>query len=68
MQHRWLSSHEFGSGPCRTYIPREVYDSLEPGVRLGYHALGLVGTALSKKISVFQSGSLKVVPIRPNAP
>jgi hypothetical protein len=32
-----------------------------------YHAFGLVGTALSKKISVFQPSSLKVVPISPNA-
>ena len=32
-----------------------------------YHAFGLIGTALSKKISVFQSSSLKVVPISPNA-
>ena len=31
-----------------------------------YHAFGLIGTALSKKISVFQSSSLKVVPISPN--
>jgi hypothetical protein len=30
-------------------------------------ALGLIGTALSKKISVFEPSSLKVVPISPNA-
>jgi hypothetical protein len=29
--------------------------------------IGLIGTALSKKISVFQSSSLKLVPITPNA-
>jgi hypothetical protein len=29
--------------------------------------LGLIGTALSKKISIFHSSSLKVVPITPNA-
>ena len=32
-----------------------------------YHAFGLIGTTFSKKISVFQSSSLKVVPISPNA-
>jgi hypothetical protein len=32
-----------------------------------YHAFGLIGTALSKKIGVFQSRYLKVVPISPNA-
>jgi hypothetical protein len=32
-----------------------------------YLAFGLIGTALSKKISVFQSSYLKVVPISPNA-
>jgi hypothetical protein len=32
-----------------------------------YHAFGLIGTALSKKTSIFQSSSLKVVPISPNA-
>ena len=31
-----------------------------------YDAFGLIATALSKKISVFQSSSLKVVPISPN--
>jgi hypothetical protein len=33
----------------------------------GYHAFGLIGTALSKIIRVFQSSSLKAVPMRPNA-
>ena len=33
-----------------------------------YHAFGLIGAALSKKISVFRSSSPKVVPISPNAP
>jgi hypothetical protein len=38
------------------------------GARRGvHHAFGLIGAALSKKISVFQSSSLKVVPISPNA-
>jgi hypothetical protein len=32
-----------------------------------YHAFGLIGTALSKKIGVFLSSSLKMVPISPNA-
>ena len=32
-----------------------------------YHAFGRIGAALSKKISVFQPSSLKVVPISPNA-
>ena len=32
-----------------------------------YHVFGLIGTALSKKISSFQSSSLKVAPISPNA-
>ena len=32
-----------------------------------YHAFGLIGTALSEMISVFQSSSLKMVPITPNA-
>jgi hypothetical protein len=35
--------------------------------RRGYRAFGLIGTALSKKISIFQASSLKVVPISPNA-
>jgi hypothetical protein len=32
-----------------------------------YHAFGLIGTALSRKIGVFRSSSLKLVPISPNA-
>ena len=32
-----------------------------------YHGFGLVGTALSKKISVFRSSSLKVAPISPSS-
>jgi hypothetical protein len=32
-----------------------------------YDAFGLIGTALSRKISVFHPSSLKVVPISPNA-
>ena len=32
-----------------------------------YHAFELIATALSKKISVFRSSALKVVPISPNA-
>ena len=32
-----------------------------------HHAFGLIGTDLSKNISVFQSSSLKVVPISSNA-
>ena len=34
---------------------------------LRYDAFGLIGAALSTKISVFQSSSLKVAPISPNA-
>jgi hypothetical protein len=33
-----------------------------------YHAFGVIGTALSKKISVFHSSFLKVAPISPHAP
>ena len=33
----------------------------------GYHAIGVIGTALSKQISVFQSNSRKGVPITSNA-
>jgi hypothetical protein len=32
-----------------------------------YHAFGLIGTSLSKKISVFQSSSVEVAPISPAA-
>jgi hypothetical protein len=32
-----------------------------------YHAFGVIGTALSKTISVFRSSSQKVVQISPNA-
>jgi hypothetical protein len=31
------------------------------------HVFGLIGTALSKNIIVFQTSSLKVAPISPNA-
>jgi hypothetical protein len=31
-----------------------------------HHAFGVIGTAISKKLSVFQSSSLKVAPITPN--
>jgi hypothetical protein len=34
---------------------------------LDYHTFGLIGTALSIKISVFQPSSLNVAPISPNA-
>jgi hypothetical protein len=44
---------------------REVVDVVE--ARRAYHAFGLIWTVLSKKISVFQSSSLKVVRISPNA-
>ena len=37
------------------------------GFARGYHASGLIEIALSKKISIFQSSSLKVVSISPNA-
>ena len=46
---------------------REDRDDLSKAARLSYHAFGLTGTALSKKIRVFQSSSLKAVAIRPNA-
>jgi hypothetical protein len=32
-----------------------------------YHVLGLIGTALSKQISVFQSSALKAAPMSPDA-
>jgi hypothetical protein len=32
-----------------------------------YDTFGLIGTALSKKLSAFQPSSLKAVPISPNA-
>jgi hypothetical protein len=32
-----------------------------------YHAFGLIGAALSRKIGVFQSSSPKLAPISPNA-
>ena len=32
-----------------------------------YHAFGLIGTALSKNVSIVQPSSLKVVPITPSA-
>jgi hypothetical protein len=35
--------------------------------RADHHMFGVIGAALSKKISIFQSSSLKVVPITPNA-
>ena len=35
--------------------------------RGSYDAFGLIGAALSKNSSVFQSSSLTVVPISPNA-
>ena len=44
---------------------REVVDVVE--ARRAYHAFGLIWTVLSKNISVFQSSSLKVVRISPNA-
>ena len=33
----------------------------------GYHAIGVIGTALSKQISVFQPSALKAVPMSPDA-
>ena len=30
----WLSVQEFGSGPCRTYIPTELYKALPPTVQV----------------------------------
>jgi hypothetical protein len=41
---------------CATWTPR-----------CRYHAFGLIGTALSKKISVLHSSSLRMVSISPNA-
>jgi hypothetical protein len=51
-----------GGGVSLTRAPHVRGDRESP-----YHAFGLLGTALSKKISVFQSSALKVVPISPNA-
>jgi hypothetical protein len=48
-----------GHEPVPVLLPR--------GTTGMHHAFGVIGTALSKKISVFQSSSLKVVPISPNA-
>eukprot|EP01050_Picozoa_sp_SAG11_P015160 SAG11_NODE_1937_length_4032_cov_6.541826_2_plen_101_part_00 len=32
----WLSVQEFGSGPCRTFIPKEIYTQLPPAAQLLY--------------------------------
>jgi hypothetical protein len=56
----FLSSARSRSTACP--FPRPAGASLKK-----YHAFGLIGTALSKNISVFQSSSLKVAPISPNA-
>lgn len=32
----WLSSKEFGSGPCRTYIPKEIYARFPHELQLLY--------------------------------
>jgi hypothetical protein len=56
------------AGEMQKYVPGFVVGFVGM-VRGGgeYHAFGLIGTTLSKKIFVFQSSSLKVVPITPNA-
>ena len=51
------------SVPDEASLPLETRDQ----VRASHPCFGLIGTALSKKISVFQSSSLKVTPISPNA-
>jgi hypothetical protein len=53
----------FMGKPCGWRSAGSCIDSTSPS----YHAFGVIGTALSKKISVFHSSSLKVVPITPNA-
>ena len=54
----------------RGQVLRELHDRRAglPHKRIRYHAFGLIRTALSKKIGVFQSSSLKVVPISRIAP
>jgi hypothetical protein len=32
----WLSAMEFGSGPCRTYVPRDTWSSFPPELQLLY--------------------------------
>jgi hypothetical protein len=53
------------------YLPQRAAAALRPralaDAQASHHALGLIGAALSEKIRVFQSGSLKMVPISPNA-
>ena len=36
---RRLSSKEFGSGPCRTYIPRDIFETFSPPLQLLYRHL-----------------------------
>ena len=57
------------AGQVRVTLESEetIAEMDDAAVRRLYHAFGLIGTALSKKISVFQSSSPKVVPISPNA-
>jgi hypothetical protein len=43
-------------GPCIFHVPH---------TRTLYHAFGVIGAALSKKIGIFQSSALKAVPISP---
>jgi hypothetical protein len=64
------ADEEGAARPTRTALSQSVHRGLPPAPRrrpaaAPYHAFGLIGTALSKKIGVFQSSSLKVVPISP---
>jgi hypothetical protein len=52
-----------GESPREKRGAQQAHDSLVNG----HHAFALIGTALSKTNSVFQSSSLKVVLISPNA-
>ena len=68
-----LTAKNGGVGPGQ-YLPSfeaPIVQADAKGYMVGstreHHVFGLIGTALSKKISVFQSSSLKVVPISPNA-
>ena len=35
----WLSAMEFGSGPCRTFVPKEIYNRFPPELQLLYRHL-----------------------------
>jgi hypothetical protein len=57
-----VGAHGGGVGQLRAHL----HIGPLPRVGRAYHAFGLIGTALSKEIGLFQSSSLRVVPISPN--